>query len=86
MGQPNRVDALRLLALPKAQARLQDLSQTVMISDAFFPFPDIIHEAHQAGIRYIVQPGGSVKDADVVATSNDLGIGLLMTGRRHFRH
>ena len=57
-----------------------------MVSDAFFPFSDNVDLAKAAGIRAIVQPGGSVKDKEVIAAANDAGITMVFTGRRHFRH
>ena len=62
------------------------LGECVLISDAFFPFPDNIEAAADAGIRYIVEPGGSVKDDDVIATCNDRGVAMILTGMRHFLH
>ena len=93
-GQPNRVDALRKLALEKAReniARLgldpaQVLAQTVLISDAFFPFPDNIEAAAAFGIRHVVEPGGSKKDAECIAACDAAGIAMVFTGCRHFRH
>ena len=93
-GQPNRVDALRKLALEKTReniARLgldsaQVLARTVLVSDAFFPFPDSIEAAAAFGVKYIVEPGGSKKDADCIATCDAAGIAMAFTGCRHFRH
>ena len=93
-GQPNRVDALRKLALEKAReniARLgldpqEVLAQTVLISDAFFPFPDNIEAAAAFGIRHIVEPGGSKKDAECIAACDAAGIAMVFTGCRHFLH
>jgi phosphoribosylaminoimidazolecarboxamide formyltransferase/IMP cyclohydrolase len=64
----------------------QALSHCVLASDAFFPFDDNVLAAHEGGIRYIVQPGGSLRDAEVVATADKLGIAMVFTGTRHFRH
>lgn len=86
MGQPNRVDALKALSIPKGKARREDLGDAVLISDAFFPFPDTVHEAHRGGLRFLVQPGGSMRDSEVVGACDDLGMSMLLTGRRHFRH
>ena len=58
----------------------------MLASDGFFPFPDGIEEAARAGITAVIQPGGSVRDADVVAAANRLGIAMLTTGSRLFRH
>jgi phosphoribosylaminoimidazolecarboxamide formyltransferase/IMP cyclohydrolase len=57
-----------------------------MASDAFFPFPDAVEYAADAGVEAVVQPGGSVNDDDVVAAADDLGLAMAMTGRRCFRH
>lgn len=81
-GQMSRVDSVEI-ALQKSGDRSQG---AVLASDAFFPFPDSIHRAAQAGIAAIIQPGGSVKDQDVIAACNEHGIAMIMTGRRHFKH
>ncbi len=85
-GQPNRVDTLKRLTIPKAKEKNIDLSSCVLVSDAFFPFPDSIEEAHRAGIQYIVQPGGSIRDKEVIGACNKLGIAMAFTGQRHFKH
>lgn len=87
-GQPNRVEAMGKLAIPRAQAVLNktDLGDCILISDAFFPFRDSVDVAAAAGIRTIVQPGGSIKDAAVVAACNEHKIAMAFTGYRHFRH
>ncbi len=59
---------------------------SVLASDAFFPFPDGLEAAGNAGITAVAQPGGSVKDADVIAAADALGMAMVMTGFRHFRH
>ena len=81
-GQMNRVGSVRL-ALEQAGERAQG---AVLASDAFFPFTDSIELAARAGIRAIVQPGGSKKDAEVIAAANELGVAMVLTGIRHFRH
>jgi phosphoribosylaminoimidazolecarboxamide formyltransferase/IMP cyclohydrolase len=81
-GQPNRVDAVRL-ALWRAGARARG---SVLASDAFFPFPDGVEVAGEAGVSAIVQPGGSRRDADVIAAADRNGMAMLFTGVRHFRH
>jgi phosphoribosylaminoimidazolecarboxamide formyltransferase/IMP cyclohydrolase len=58
----------------------------VLASDAFFPFPDSIEKAAKAGIAAIIQPGGSVRDDDVVKACNEHGVAMVFTGMRHFRH
>lgn len=81
-GQVSRVDATKIGAT-KARTPLQG---AVMASDAFFPFRDNIDEAAKAGIKAIVQPGGSVKDTEVVQAADEHGIAMIFTGVRHFRH
>ncbi len=81
-GQPNRVDCVRI-AIQRAGERARG---AVMASDAFFPFPDSIQVAAEAGITAIIHPGGSVRDADSIAAANAAGIAMVTTGVRHFRH
>jgi phosphoribosylaminoimidazolecarboxamide formyltransferase/IMP cyclohydrolase len=81
-GQMSRVDSARF-AIQKAQSSLQG---AVMASDAFFPFRDGLDVAAEAGIRAVVQPGGSKRDEEVVAAANEHGIAMVFTGHRHFRH
>jgi phosphoribosylaminoimidazolecarboxamide formyltransferase/IMP cyclohydrolase len=87
MGQVSRVDAVRLAAM-KADEHADGKSAegAVMASDAFFPFPDGIEEAAEAGIEAVIQPGGSVNDEDVVAAADDHDMAMVFTGRRCFRH
>lgn len=82
-GQPNRIDSLKI-AVKHAQADIDD--RTVMASDAFFPFDDCVSFAGENGIKAIVQPGGSVRDQESIDKANELGIAMVMTGVRHFRH
>jgi phosphoribosylaminoimidazolecarboxamide formyltransferase / IMP cyclohydrolase len=84
-GQTSRVDALRQ-AIDKARAFGFDLDGAVMASDAFFPFPDCVEIAHGAGIRAVIQPGGSIKDKDSIAYCDSQGMSMVFTGTRHFRH
>jgi phosphoribosylaminoimidazolecarboxamide formyltransferase/IMP cyclohydrolase len=84
-GQMSRVDA-SFLAVHKARQQGQDPSGAVLASDAFFPFPDGVEEAAQAGVRAIIQPGGSVNDAKVVAAADQHGLAMVLTGIRQFRH
>jgi phosphoribosylaminoimidazolecarboxamide formyltransferase/IMP cyclohydrolase len=84
-GQPNRVDAVRI-AVERARRLERPLAGAVLASDAFFPFPDALEEAAQAGIEIVVQPGGSKRDPEVVAAADRLGIAMIFTGERHFRH
>ena len=81
-GLPSRVDAVRL-AVAKAGARA---AGSVLASDAFFPFPDGIELAAEAGVAAVVQPGGSVRDEEVIAAADRLGLAMCFTGVRHFRH
>ncbi len=104
-GQPNRVDALRKLAVPKAEENINLLFDTqqpygksrkefrdeilrecVLVSDAFFPFADNVDSAAEAGIQFMIQPGGSKKDEEVVAACDKYGIAMAFTGMRHFKH
>lgn len=81
-GQMNRVQSVRL-ALEQAGEQSRGAS---LASDAFFPFSDSIETAAAAGIRAVIQPGGSKKDDDVIAKANEVGIAMVFTGTRHFRH
>lgn len=81
-GQMSRVDSARFGAM-KA---VLPLKGTVVASDAFFPFPDGLEEAAKHGVTAAIQPGGSVKDEDVIAAANRLGLAMVFTGVRHFRH
>lgn len=84
-GQTSRVDALRQ-AIDKANAFNMDLKGAVMASDAFFPFPDCVEIADQAGIKAVIQPGGSIKDDLSVTYCNENNIAMVFTGTRHFKH
>jgi phosphoribosylaminoimidazolecarboxamide formyltransferase/IMP cyclohydrolase len=84
-GQMSRVDAAKI-AVAKAREMGHDLMGSVAASDAFFPFPDGVEALHEAGVRAIIQPGGSIRDADVVAACDRLGVAMVLTRRRHFRH
>jgi phosphoribosylaminoimidazolecarboxamide formyltransferase/IMP cyclohydrolase len=84
-GQMSRVDAAKI-AVAKAVEHGHELEGGVAASDAFFPFPDGVEALHEAGIRAIIQPGGSIRDRDVIAACDELGVAMVMTGRRHFRH
>ncbi len=81
-GQMSRVDSVKLGAM-KA---VLPLAGTVVASDAFFPFPDGVEEAAKNGATAVIQPGGSVKDAEVIAAADRLGLAMVFTGVRHFRH
>ena len=81
-GQMSRVDSVEI-AIGKAGPRSQG---SVLASDAFFPFDDSIHRAAEAGVAAVIQPGGSRRDADVIAACNTRGLTMVFTGRRHFKH
>lgn len=103
-GQPNRVDSMRKLSIPKAKENLKrefdmqgisgdfdtwfqgQLDQMVLVSDAFLPFDDTVREAAGLGIKFIIQPGGSMRDEDSIKACNELGMGMAFTGLRHFNH
>ncbi len=84
-GQMSRLDSAEI-AVRKAQKAGLDLRGAVVASDAFFPFADGLEAAAAGGIRAAIQPGGSVRDAEVIAAANRLGLAMVFTGRRHFRH
>ena len=84
-GQTSRVDALNQ-AIHKAKSFNFDLEGAVMASDAFFPFPDCVEIADNAGITAVIQPGGSIKDQLSIDYCNDNKIAMVMTGTRHFKH
>ncbi len=81
-GQMSRVDSVQIAKM-KAQIPTEG---SVLASDAFFPFRDAIDEAAKAGIKAIVQPGGSIRDEEVVAAADEHGMAMIMTGVRHFKH
>lgn len=85
VGQTSRVDAL-VHAIEKADAFHFDLQGAVMASDAFFPFPDCVQIAAEAGITAVVQPGGSINDSKSIDTCNEKGLSMVTTGFRHFKH
>jgi phosphoribosylaminoimidazolecarboxamide formyltransferase/IMP cyclohydrolase len=91
-GQMSRLDSSTIAAL-KARRMADELGLpesaamgSVVASDAFFPFPDGLLAAAEAGATAVIQPGGSVKDADVIAAADAAGLAMVFTGRRHFRH
>jgi len=84
-GQMSRVDSVRLAAA-KARELGHGLEGTVVASDAFFPFSDGLEEAAEAGAAAVVQPGGSMRDQEVIDAANRRGMAMMFTGRRHFRH
>ena len=84
-GQMSRVDSVRL-AVAKAGRAGVDLRGSVVASDAFFPFPDGLAAAADAGATAAIQPGGSKRDAEVIALADARGMAMVFTGVRHFRH
>ena len=101
-GQPNRIDSNLRLCQPRVRDNVARMSlsegetreqlekkvfgEVVMGSDAFFPFADNIEACAAAGVRYVVQPGGSLRDPEVIEACNKLGVAMVCTGMRHFRH
>ena len=86
MGQPNRLDSLKMLAAPRAQALEHNMQELLLVSDAFFPFRDSIEVCAEVGIKNILQPGGSIRDQEVIDACDEFGIAMEFTGVRHFRH
>jgi phosphoribosylaminoimidazolecarboxamide formyltransferase/IMP cyclohydrolase len=84
-GQTSRVDALRH-AIAKAKAFGLDIKGAAMASDAFFPFPDCVEIAHEAGIESVIQPGGSIKDQLSIDYCDENNMSMVFTGYRHFKH
>jgi phosphoribosylaminoimidazolecarboxamide formyltransferase/IMP cyclohydrolase len=84
-GQPSRVDS-SMLAVEKAKRFGLDIKGAAVASDAFFPFPDGIIEAAKAGATSVIQPGGSVRDEEVIKAANENGLAMVFTGIRHFKH
>jgi phosphoribosylaminoimidazolecarboxamide formyltransferase/IMP cyclohydrolase len=84
-GQMSRVDSTRIAAIKAKNANLS-LRGSVVASDAFFPFRDGLDVVAQAGARAVIQPGGSVRDKEVIAAADEHGIAMVFTGMRHFRH
>ena len=84
-GQMSRVDAVKV-AVMKAEAAGRSLVGAVAASDAFFPFRDGLDAVASAGATAVVQPGGSVRDAEVIAAADDHGLAMVLTRKRHFRH
>ena len=85
MGMTSRVDAARA-AVAKARDVGVDLSGCALASEAFFPFKDSIEIAHAAGVAAVVQPGGSIRDDEVIASADEFGMAMYFTGVRHFLH
>ncbi len=84
-GQMSRVNSARIAAIKAEHAGLE-VQGSVMASDAFFPFRDGIDNAAKAGIAAVIQPGGSIRDEEVIAAADEAGMAMVFTGMRHFRH
>ena len=84
-GQMSRVDASRI-AIWKAEEAGLALKGSAVASDAFFPFPDALIASADAGATCAIQPGGSIRDEEVIAAANERGMAMIFTGVRHFRH
>ena len=84
-GQPSRVDSTRIAIMKACQAG-HDLKGSVMASDGFFPFADSVELAAQAGAVALIQPGGSIRDQEVLAAARKHGLAMAVTSVRHFRH
>ena len=84
-GQMSRIDSVKI-AIQKVTDNGLNLHGAILASDAFFPFPDSVELAAEAGITAVIQPGGSIKDDEVITKANKLGIAMAFTGIRHFLH
>ncbi len=84
-GQMSRVNSARIAAIKAEHANLE-IKGAVMASDAFFPFRDGIDNAAKVGISAVIQPGGSMRDEEVIAAADEHGMAMVFTGMRHFRH
>ena len=84
-GQMSRVYSAKIAGIKAADENLE-VTGSVMASDAFFPFRDSIEAANEYGVKYIVEPGGSIRDSEVIEACDEFGIAMAFTGRRHFKH
>ena len=84
-GQMSRINSARIAGIKAEHAGLE-VQGSVMASDAFFPFRDGIDQAAEAGISAVIQPGGSMRDEEVIAAADEHGMAMVFTGMRHFRH
>jgi len=84
-GQMSRIDSARIASIKAANAGLS-MAGTAVASDAFFPFRDGLDVVAEAGASCVIQPGGSVRDDEVIAAADERGIAMVLTGVRHFRH
>lgn len=84
-GQMSRVNSARIAAIKAEHAKLE-VRGAIMASDAFFPFRDGIDSAAERGIAAVIQPGGSIRDDEIIAAADEAGMAMVFTGMRHFRH
>jgi len=85
-GQPSRLDSCKIAIEKAKQFKADKIKDSIAASDAFFPFPDGIKTLIKAGVKVIVQPGGSIRDPEVIKTANKARVKMLFTGIRHFNH
>jgi phosphoribosylaminoimidazolecarboxamide formyltransferase/IMP cyclohydrolase len=86
-GQTNRVGSVEIAVRGSGDdADSRDINGSVLASDAFFPFDDCVVMASEAGVKAIIQPGGSIRDEDSIRMANEKGITMVFTGERHFKH
>jgi len=85
-GQMSRVDAVNVALMKAKNAAMRSLAGSVAASDAYFPFRDGLDQVAVAGATAVVQPGGSIRDAEVIAAADEHNLAMVFTGRRHFRH
>ena len=85
-GQPSRVDSCKIAVQKAKQFQPKKLKNAIAASDAFFPFPDGIKKLIKAGVKVIIQPGGSIRDAEAIKVANQAKIKMIFTGIRHFNH
>lgn len=85
MGQVNRIDAVKH-SIERMRTHFGNLDNVILASDAFFPFSDSVEIAARSGVKWVLQPGGSVKDEEVFTRAQELGVNMIVTGQRHFKH
>ena len=85
-GQPSRLDSCKIASQKAKKFQIDKLKNSIAASDAFFPFPDGVKELINAGIKIIIQPGGSIRDKEVIEVANKANIKMIFTGVRHFNH
>jgi len=85
-GQMSRIDALKIAAKKMARLKIKKKDSLVLASDGFFPFPDVVRLAGKIGVKAIVEPGGSIRDKESIVAADRLGLSMIFTGIRHFRH